>query len=136
FGVPPESIPDYLALTGDSADGYPGLPGWGAKSAATVLARYGHLENIPTKAKDWRISVRGADRLAATLSEQRELALLFRRLAILVVDGPVKSKVDDLKWKAPLPDFPAVCERLRAPEFPDRARALADRRNRRGREES
>jgi 5'-3' exonuclease len=130
FGVPPESIPDYLALTGDSADGYPGLPGWGAKSASAVLARYGHLENIPAKARDWRIAVRGADRLAAILSEQRELALLFRRLATLVVEGVIKEQVDDLIWKAPEADFPVVCERLVAPEFPNRANALAERRRR------
>ncbi|HET7341738.1 MAG TPA: 5'-3' exonuclease H3TH domain-containing protein, partial [Methylomirabilota bacterium] len=83
FGVPPVSIPDWLALVGDSADGYPGLPGWGARSAAAVLARYGHLERVPKTALEWDVAVRGALRLASTLAEQRERALLFRELATL-----------------------------------------------------
>src|SRR5262249_48044504 len=86
FGVLPPSIPDWLALVGDSADGYPGLPGWGARSAATVLARYERLEQIPKLALEWDVSVRGAMRLATTLMEQRERALLFRELATLRVD--------------------------------------------------
>src|SRR3954447_2664817 len=86
FGVPPESIPDWLALVGDTADGFPGLAGWGAKSAAAVLARYGHLEEIPASERDWDVPVRGAARLAATLREGRQDAMLFRTLATLVTD--------------------------------------------------
>src|SRR5258706_12091254 len=89
FGVPPASIPDWLSLVGDSADGYPGLPGWGTRSAATVLARYHHLEHIPKLAAEWDVSVRGALRLATTLAEQRERALLFRELATLRTDVPL-----------------------------------------------
>src|SRR6516225_10534524 len=90
FGVRPESIPDYLALVGDSADGYPGLPGWGAKSAASVLSRYGHLENIPERAGQWDVpGLRNAAVLAKTLAEERELAVLFRRIATTELDVPV-----------------------------------------------
>jgi 5'-3' exonuclease len=112
FGVPPESIPDWLALVGDSADGYPGLPGWGAKSASAVLARYLHLEAIPAAAGDWDVEVRGRDRLAASLRERRELALLFRTLATLRTDAPISASVDDLEWRGPRDDFARVAERL------------------------
>jgi 5'-3' exonuclease len=125
FGVPPASIPDWLALVGDSADGYPGLPGWGASSAATVLARYGHLERIPERAEDWDISVRGAARLAATLVEQRERALLFRLLATLRTDAPIGVDVDGLRWVGPRPEFPGWAERLGAPALHERAARLA-----------
>ena len=108
FGVPPGSIPDWLALVGDSADGYPGLPGWGATSAATVLARYRHLERIPALATDWDVSVRGAARLAATLAAQRDRALLFRELATLRADAPIGVDVDGLRWTGPRPDFGAM----------------------------
>jgi 5'-3' exonuclease len=111
FGVSPASIPDWLALVGDSADGYPGLPGWGAKSAATVLARYEHLERVPKLAADWAVSVRGALRLATTLAEQREQALLFRRLATLREDAPVGPGVDALRWVEPRPGFARWAER-------------------------
>src|SRR6266508_2767694 len=87
FGVHPESIPDYLALVGDSADGFPGLPGWGAKSAGAVLARYRHIEEVPPLGHQWDVQVRGATRLAATLHEQHELALHFRTLATLRTDA-------------------------------------------------
>src|SRR6266850_2189575 len=97
FGVPPPSIPDWLALVGDSADGYPGLPGWGARSAATVLARYQHLEQVPQLATEWDVPVRGAKRLAATLAEQRERVLLFRELATLRTDAPIGADVDALR---------------------------------------
>lgn len=127
FGVPPESIPDYLALVGDSADGYPGLPGWGAKSTASVLAKYGHLENIPLNFRDWKVPVAGAMRLASTFAEQRELAFLFRRLATLAVEAPVNKKVDELKWKGPLPEFAAMCKRLEAPRLLERAQVLSGR---------
>src|SRR2546425_1994405 len=105
FGVPPTSIPDWLALVGDSADGYPGLRGWGARSAATVLARYQHLERIPRLATEWDVSVRGSMRLATTLAEQRERALLFRELATLRTDAPIGADVDALCWAGPRPDF-------------------------------
>lgn len=125
FGVPPASIPDYLALVGDDADGFPGLPGWGAKSSARVLARYGRIEEIPARAIDWDVQVRGATRLAATLSQQRDLAMLFRRLATLIVDAPVGAAVDELRWTGPTVDFPAICAQLEAPDLLERASALA-----------
>jgi 5'-3' exonuclease len=121
FGVPPASIPDWLALVGDSADGYPGLPGWGARSAATVLARYEHLEHIPKLAAEWDVSVRGALRLATTLAELRERALLFRTLATLRMDAPIGADVDALRWRGPRPDFAAWAERLGAPSLHTRA---------------
>jgi 5'-3' exonuclease len=125
FGVPPASITDYLALVGDSADGYPGLPGWGAKSTAAVLARYGHLEDIPTHAGQWDVhGVRNAAQLAKTLASDMKLALLFRRIATLELDVPVGA-VDDWRWSGPTADFAAVCERLNAPRLLPRARALA-----------
>jgi 5'-3' exonuclease len=124
FGVEPGSIPDWLALVGDSADGYPGLPGWGKASAATVLARYRRLEEIPERASEWAVPVRGAARLAATLGEQRERALLFRCLATLRADVPLAEDVDALRWAGPRPEFPTWAARLGAPELHDRAAAL------------
>lgn len=112
FGVLPSSIPDYLALVGDSADGYPGLRGWGAKSAATILARYQHLESIPENSSDWTVRVSGSARLAQTLADNRELALLFRTLAALRSDAPVNKSVDELRWNGPAPVFAALAERL------------------------
>ena len=97
FGVGPESIPDYLALVGDTADGYPGLPGWGAKSAAGVLARWKHIENIPADWRSWNANVKGSGQLSLTLEENRELALLFKKLATLREDIPLFSSVDELK---------------------------------------
>jgi 5'-3' exonuclease len=125
FGVLPESIPDWLALVGDSADGYPGLPGWGARSAATVLARYRHLEHIPALAMRWDVPVRGALRLATTLTEQRERALLFRELATLRPDAPIKTDVDGLRWAGPRDDFVSWAERLGTPALHARAATLA-----------
>jgi 5'-3' exonuclease len=112
FGVPPVSIPDYLALVGDSSDGYPGLPGWGKKSAASVLARFGHLEQIPRDWREWHANATGAARLAATLDQQREQVMLFRTLATLRSDIPLFRKVDDLRWKGPTPQFKALAARL------------------------
>jgi 5'-3' exonuclease len=112
FGVPPASIPDYLALVGDSSDGYPGLPGWGARSAAGVLARFGHLENIPRDSKTWNANVRNAGALALVLEAQRDRAFLFRDLATLRTDIPVFESVDDLKWTGPLPEFEIIAKRL------------------------
>ena len=125
FGVPPASIPDWLALTGDSADGFPGLPGWGAKSASTVLARYGHLEQIPKLALEWDVPVRGAMRLATTLGEQKEQAMLFRTLATLRTDTPIGVDVDRLRWTGPRADFATWANRLGAPALAERASALA-----------
>lgn len=127
FGVPPTSIPDYLALTGDSADGYPGLPGWGAKSASTVLARYGHLEQIPARAAAWDVQIRGAAKLAATLDEYRDQAMLFRQIATLRTDAPVFASVDELQWKGPRPEFERVAERLGSASLFRRAQAVANR---------
>ncbi len=114
FGVDPGSIPDYLALVGDSADGFPGLAGWGAKSAATVLAHYRHLEAIPAAAGQWEVSVRNSPRLAATLAAERDLALLFRTLAVLRTDCAVGG-VDDWRWAGPTPEFAEICRRLERP---------------------
>jgi 5'-3' exonuclease len=124
FGVEPESIPDWLALVGDTADGFPGLPGWGAKSASTVLARYRHLEAIPDRATDWDLEVRGAARLAATLTEQRANAELFRTLATLRTDGDVGT-VDSWRWRGPTPEFETWAERLGQVSLAKRAQALA-----------
>jgi 5'-3' exonuclease len=125
FGVSPASIPDWLALVGDSADGYPGLPGWGAKSAAAVLARYQRLERIPARAAEWEVSVRGSEKLAATLTEQRERAELFRTLATLRADTPIGVDVDALRWRGPRADFAAWSARLGAPALHERATTLA-----------
>ena len=125
FGVPPASIADWLALVGDAADGFPGLPGWGAASAAVVLARYGHLERIPERAAEWDVPVRGAARLAATLVEQRERARLFRTLATLRVDAPIGVDVDGLRWTGPRADFAAWAARLGTPALSERAARLA-----------
>jgi 5'-3' exonuclease len=130
FGVPPESIPDYLALVGDSADGFPGLAGWGAKSAASVLARYGHLEDIPPGADDWDVPVRGGGKLAATLRNHFEEAMLFRRIATLETDAPVSASVEELRYVGP-PDKKAFLDLavwLDAPALAERAFTLAESR--------
>ncbi len=114
FGVAPVSIPDYLALVGDSADGYPGLPGWGAKSSAAVLAKFIHLESIPPDFREWRVNAANASALAATLSRERERALLFRTLATLRTDIALFEDVDQLHWKGPTADFEALAARLDA----------------------
>jgi len=114
FGVPPVSIPDYLALVGDAADGYPGLPGWGAKSAAAVLARYGHLETIPEDWRHWQVKVVNPGALATTLLRERDRAFLFRTLATLRIDIPLFESVGQLQWKGPTPAFPPVAARLDA----------------------
>ncbi len=113
FGVPPASIPDWLALVGDSADGIPGLPGWGEKSAGTVLARYGTLEAIPDDAARWDVAVRGRERLAASLRERREEAALYRRLATLRTDVPLAEGLADLEWRgAHRRDLEALCREI------------------------
>jgi 5'-3' exonuclease len=127
LGVPPASIPDLLALVGDSADGFPGLAGWGSKSAAAVLRRWVHLEGIPADPTTWDAGVRGAAKLNAVLREQFELALLFRRIATVETDAPVSDSVDELRWTGP-PDpqsFAELCEVLGAPRLAERAAQLA-----------
>jgi 5'-3' exonuclease len=114
FGVLPESIPDYLALVGDSSDGYPGLPGWGEKSAAAVLAKFKHLEDIPADWQEWRVNASRAAALAATLERDRELAYLFRTLATLRTDIPVFDDVDALRWEGPTAAFPELAARIDA----------------------
>jgi 5'-3' exonuclease len=114
FGVSPESIPDYLALVGDSADGYPGLPGWGAKSSAAVLAKFVHLESIPADWREWHVKAANASALADTLSRERGHALLFRTLATLRTDIPLFDNVDQLRWSGPTPEFEVLAARLDA----------------------
>ena len=128
FGVPPESIADWLALVGDSADGFPGLPGWGAKTAAAVLRRYGHLEAIPDDAKAWDVpGVRGIDRLAATLAAGRSVADRFKVLATLRTDADVGA-VDDWEWRGPTPELEAWCVRFGSPRLATRVAKLATQR--------
>jgi len=126
FGVDPASIPDYLALVGDSADGFPGLPGWGAKSAAAVLARWGVIEAVPADPGDWDVTVRGAARLASVLEEGREVAALFKVLATLRedADGVLEDGPASLEWTGPADGFDEVCAELDAPELPARVAAI------------
>ena len=128
FGVPPTSIPDYLALVGDSADGFPGLPGWGAKSAAAVLARWGRVEDIPADPGEWEVTVRGAAKLADALQVGHDDAMLFKRLATLRVEPELLTKVDDLRWTGPTASFADVCASLDAPALARRAEAIAAKR--------
>jgi 5'-3' exonuclease len=114
FGVPPASIPDYLALVGDAADGYPGLPGWGAKSSAAVLAKFAHIESIPADWREWHVNAANASTLATTLSKERESALLFRTLATLRTDIALFDDVDELLWNGPTSAFAAVGARFDA----------------------
>lgn len=128
FGVDPESIPDYLALVGDSADGFPGLKGWGAKSAGAVLARYKHLEQIPAAAANWDVKVANPGRLAATLQRDFELALLFRRIATLDADSEVLSSVEDLHWSGPRAELVDLSQEIDGLGLAERAVRLAERR--------
>ncbi|MGA2390638.1 MAG: 5'-3' exonuclease H3TH domain-containing protein [Candidatus Sulfotelmatobacter sp.] len=114
FGVKPESIPDYLAVVGDTADGFPGLPGWGAKAAALALSRYSHLENIPKDWRDWQSSIKRARALSESLLNGWSDALLFRTLATLRLDVPVFDRVDDLCWQGPRKNFDELCQRIKA----------------------
>ena len=125
FGVPPASIPDYLGLVGDSADGFPGLPGWGAKSASTLLARYGHLTAIPFDCSQWDVHVRGAAKLAAALRDGFEDALLYRRIATVELSAPVSATVDEMEWRGPRPGLDERCAELGAERLSARARDLA-----------
>ena len=114
FGVTPASIPDYLALVGDAADGYPGLPGWGAKSSAAVLAKFVHIECIPADWREWHVNAASASSLAGTLARERDRALLFRTLATLRTDIALFGDVDELQWHGPKPGFDALGARLDA----------------------
>ena len=127
FGVPPASIPDYLALVGDSSDGYPGLPGWGAKSTAVVLAHYGHIEAIPASSSAWAVPLRGAEKLAAVLQEKMELALLFRDLATVRTHEPALTNVEELHWLGPTEAFIAFVQAVEQPALLQRAQTLARR---------
>ncbi len=124
FGVAPKSIPDYLALVGDTADGYPGLKGWGAKATASVLSQYPRLEDIPKDPINWNSNIRGAGKLATTLFDNWDDAVLYRTLATLRLDVPVFDSIDDLKWNGPKPSFEAVCNRLKSEKLFLRAEAI------------
>ncbi len=124
FGVPPASIPDYLGLVGDSADGFPGLPGWGAKSASTLLARYGHIPAIPLDPDQWDVTVRGAAKLAAALRDGFDEALLYRRIATVELGAPVSATVDEMLWRGPQVGLEARCAELGAERLAVRAREL------------
>ena len=119
FGVPPASIPDYLALVGDASDGYPGLRGWGAKSAAAVLARFSHIEAIPADWREWHVNASSPAALADVLVRERDRALLFRTLATLRTDIPLFKNVDELKWTGPTKAFKTLGERLDAAKTPE-----------------
>jgi 5'-3' exonuclease len=124
FGVRPSSIPDYLALVGDSSDGYPGLPGWGPKATSAMLAAYRHLEKIPKAVADWKVALRGAERLAQTLRERWDDAILFRTLATLRTDRPVVT-VDELRYRGPTPVFEKLTSEWGRPKLLARALAIA-----------
>jgi 5'-3' exonuclease len=128
FGVAPASIPDYLALVGDSADGYPGLPGWGARSAAAVLAHYGTIERIPDAPGEWAVAVRNRPALAATLRDQRPQAMLFKDLATLRVDRTLLDDPESLRWTGPTPLFAEVCARIDAGSLATQTDRVAGRR--------
>ena len=119
-GIDPDSIPDWLGLVGDTADGIPGIPGFGEKGAAAVLSRYKTIEAIPTLADAWDVNVRGAKRLAGNLAERRADALLYKKLATLVTDVPLPQSLEDLRWKGPTADWAAMCERLGADDLKTR----------------
>jgi 5'-3' exonuclease len=125
FGVDPASIPDFLALVGDSADGFPGLPGFGAKTAAVLLKHYRHIENIPDAPGQWEVTVRGGGTLAATLAEHRELVGLFKELATLRIDRSIIEGVDDLAWTGPTADFAVVAKQFDGEFVANKAAGLA-----------
>jgi len=127
FGVTPQSIPDYLAVVGDSADGFPGVAGWGAKAAALVLSQYSHLELVPKDWRQWHASIRKARSLSESLFSAWNDALLFRTLATLRLDVPVFETVDDLRWKGPGSCFAEYCQRIKSPDLLRRAMAAGSR---------
>jgi 5'-3' exonuclease len=128
FGVGPASIPDFLGLVGDTADGFPGLPGWGAKSAAAVLDRYGHIEDIPLDPETWDLKVRSAQKLARTLADHFDEALLFRTIATIAYDAPTVDDIDELHWTGPTADLAAIAAEIDAPNLVVRADRLAEAR--------
>lgn len=128
FGVPPGTIPDYLALVGDTADGFPGLAGWGPKSAASVLGHYRRIEDVPSSADDWDVTVRGAKQLAETLAAERDRALLFRDLATLRAETALFEDVDELRWEGPTERLPEIARRLDDPSLPEDATRAAGNR--------
>ena len=130
FGVGPQSIPDYLALVGDSADGFPGLPGWGLKAAASALSRWPHLEDIPKDWREWHASIRQARSLCTSLFESWNDALLFRTLATLRLDVPVFETIEDLRWTGPRPNFEEQCRRMNSPDLVSRAAAAMSSKSR------
>jgi 5'-3' exonuclease len=127
FGVKPQSIPDYLAVVGDSADGYPGVTGWGAKAGAAVLSQYSHFEAIPKDWREWHPSIRKARLLSESLFSAWDDAILFRTLATLRLDVPVFAKVDDLRWKGSRTGFAEYCDRMKAPDLLRRVHAIQSR---------
>jgi 5'-3' exonuclease len=124
YGVAPASIPDWLALVGDAADGIPGIPTWGPKSSATVLAQYHHLEAIPARVEEWEVAVRGARRLHENLEAHREQAFLYRSLTRLRSDVPLDESLDDLRWQGPRESFEKLCQKLGASDLPTRMPSL------------
>jgi 5'-3' exonuclease len=127
FGVKPQSIPDYLAVVGDSADGFPGVRGWGAKAAASALSQYPHLEDIPKDWQEWHPSIRKARLLSESLFNAWNDALLFRTLATLRLDAPVFDTVEDLRWKGPRPNFEQWCQRMKSANLLGRATSAKSR---------
>jgi 5'-3' exonuclease len=123
YGVAPRSIPDWLALVGDSADGIPGVPSWGAKSSAIMLAKYAHLEDFPLELEGWKVKLRGMNRLYENFMEHREQAYLYRRLTRLRDDVPLAENLDDLRWKGPSEDFAGFCQALGVGDLPGRVPA-------------
>jgi 5'-3' exonuclease len=130
FGVRPQSIPDYLAVVGDSADGFPGMPGWGIKAAALTLSQYPHLEDIPKDWREWHPSIKRARVLSESLFSAWSDALLFRTLATLRLDVPVFDAVEDLRWKGPRPDFDKYCQRIKSPNLLGRVTSAKSMRSR------
>ena len=121
FGVSPQSIPDYLALVGDSADGYPGIAAWGEKAASSVLSQYPHLENIPKDWKNWASTIKRAQKLSESLFSAWDEALLFRKLATLRIDAPVFESIDELVWRGPTPEFENYCKKMKSDALLKRA---------------
>jgi 5'-3' exonuclease len=129
FGVKPQSIPDYLAVVGDSADGFPGMAGWGEKAAALALSQYPHLEDIPKSWREWHPSIRKARLLSESLFNAWDDARLFRTLATLRLDVPVFDTVDDLYWKGPRPNFAKLCQRMKSPDLLGRVTSAKSKRS-------
>ena len=127
FGVPPESIPDYLGLVGDTADGFPGLKGWGAKSSSALLAHYQHIEQIPNDHNDWIPQVRSSQKLSQTLNDDYDLALLFKLIATIDYEAQTFESIDELEWKGPQKDFNKILEKIDGERLIAKVTRLADR---------